>query len=909
MEAIGKIQIGASALTKEQLDMLLPNNDIINDIDIIRENAKGIADENINENDIDNVLRRYTNIISILGGRGSGKTSVLLTIQEYLKGNNQNLNDVYYKDSDTSTNKTENAVNVKYTNLLLPLIKPDCINSNKGKREDDVIGWLIGGFKKVVEQIENDIYNTKKYVIDSNNKDYFQHCRKRDDNKIRTLYNELVKYYLYTKRDYQDVIKNEYEDFTTYTDNVSNSIDSQQRLICKFYEFINELVLIMRKFKEVNDEPLLFFFFDDIELSEERCGEIINTIAKYLFHPNIVVLIAGDIDQFEQRLAIDLLKKDDLINCIKERSNPVSYIDEEINPDKILMHSKLLAKDMLKKVMPPALRKYLRKIKLESKSSFIYDGKNTLGNLLYEVFLVKEMNKFNKATQKRRINAMISRGFVIENKHSNTIEISQVFFSIFDDTPRGLINICYLLKSFLDEENALEARKIYQFVETVIKSFKSFLANEYLINEFIEEDEEGEIYRFNYDKLLMKYYAEPNKEEYKEIYILMIFLENIISIIQPHQLQAYKIANQLFNTNAFGFKVYPEVKNSNIIIQMYIKIRNIIDLHYNAYDNYGVNYPLLEYFNALEEIAQNNNESLIDFLKKIGDEDVEWLKEKCEIICSQSLEKYHIMSNIISDVKQKCLKMKADNVFLISLNNQLNNIFENLEEQCGDEKYEYFDDQIQNEVEKLAVNKDDLTDKNKDKCELLERKIISHLYMFSVNSIVIYYINNDIRRALQNIMNNEDNRILISGIDRMLNDCLKKESLDQFEYNNIINQINYNIALQPKANVFNDLKNIFNNCPWVYEYQGHYDIDSTVEDFMLYILVNYFRYDSDNIMKKDIKNKEYYKRLYDNYNINEKSMNYYRKFKDMYKEIVTSDKMSFIRDYIKLYRNNYRVIV
>lgn len=908
MEAIGKIQIGASALTKEQLDMLLPNNDIINDIDIIRENAKGIVDENINENDIDNVLRRYTNIVSILGGRGSGKTSVLLTIQEYLKGNNQNLNDVYYKDSDTSRNKTENAVNVKYTNLLLPLIKPDCINSNKGKREDDVIGWLIGGFKKVVEQIENDIYNTKKYVIDSNNKDYFQHCRKRDDNKIRTLYNELVKYYLYTKRDYQDVIKNEYEDFTTYTDNVSNSIDSQQRLICKFYEFINELVLIMRKCKEVNEEPLLFFFFDDIELSEERCGEIINTIAKYLFHPNIVVLIAGDIDQFEQRLAIDLLKKDGLVNCIKEKSNVVSYIDEEINPNKILMHSKILAKDMLKKVMPPALRKYLQKIKLESRSDFLYDGQNTLGNLLYEVFLVKGMDKLTKQTQMRRINAMISRGFVAKNKYSNTIEISQVFFNIFDDTPRGIINICYLLKSFLDEEHALDVRKICQFVETVIKSSKSFFANEDLIKELIELDEKVESYRFNYDKLLMKHYADPNKEDYREIYILMIFVENIISIIYPHQLQAYKIANQLFNTNTFGFKVYPEVNNSNIIIQMYIKIRNIANLHYNIYDNYNINNPLLEYFNALKEIAENNNESLIDFLKKIGDEDVEWLKEKCEIICSQSLEKYHIMSNIIFEVKQKCLKMKADNKFLIRLNEYLSSIFEFLAAEVDNDKYEEFDEKIQIELDSFLAEKSDFLDGNKF-YDSLEHKIISHLYLFSVNSMVIYYINNDIKLALQNIINNRSNKMLINGIYQMLNNCLERESLNQFEYNNIINQINYNIALQPNANVFNELKNIFNNCPWVYGYQGHYDIESVVEDFVIYILVNYFRYDIDNIMKNDIKNKKYYKILYDNYNVEEKGRNYYIKFKEIYNEIIKSKKMSFMSEYIKLYRNNYRVIV
>lgn len=914
-----KVNIGASSLTKDQLEMLMPDENIINDIDVIRQNAKDIVSENTNEKDIDSVLRKYNNIISILGGRGSGKTSVLLTIQEYLKGNIPNLNKKY--EGNKEENQEKQDINIKYKNLFLSLIKPDCI-SNKCKSDDDVIGWLIGGFRKAVEQIEKDIYDAKKYVFDTNNKDYFEHCRKRDDNKLRTLYNELVKFYLYTKRDYQDVIKNEYEDFTSYTDNVSNSIDSQQRLIYKFYQFINEFVLIMRKCKENDDEPLLFFFFDDIELSEERCGEIINTIAKYLFHPNIVVFVAGDITQFEQRIVIDLLKKDNLINCIKEKSNSLSYIDEEINPNEILIHSKLLAKDILKKVMPPALRKYLQQIKLESRCEFIYNGKNTFGELLYEVFFENSMKKLSKSTKTKRINDMVSRGLLVKNSSFSVPQISQVFFNIFDYTPRGLINVCYLLSTFLEGKKDVDRKIIHQFVETIIKSSKSFLANEKLIGELLEEDKSDEIYKFNYDKLLVAHYANTNKEEYKEIYILMIFVENIISMIYPRELQGNKIANQLFNTNTFGFKAYPEIKNSNIIIQMYIKIREINNLNYNIYDNYKANYPLLEYFNVLEEIARNNNKSLIDFLKEIGNEDVEWLKEKCEIICSQSLEKYHIMSNIISEVKQKCLKMKADNQFLRELNEYLNNIFKFLTVEDVDNKYEEFDDKMLIEISSLLEKRSDFESGSK-LYDSLESKIISHLYLFSTNSMVIYYINDDIKRALHSIINNNVNRILISGILKQLNDYLEKRSLNQFEYNDIINQINYNISLQPKASVFNDIKNILNNCPWVYEYQGEYDVKRNVEDFVIYILINYFRYDSYDIGKKNInyykeifyqykfneKIIDYYKKLSSSYNIDKKRKDYYEKFKQLYEEIIKNTSMSFIREYIKLYRNNYRVII
>lgn len=252
------IQIGAGALTDEQLKMLIPDSDIMEDIETIRETAKNVVTKDIDEKNIDSTLRKYNNIISVLGERGSGKTSVLLTIQEKLEEKNKSKG---------------------YVNILFPLIKPDCIGNNKN--EDTVIGWLIGGFGKIVEEIENDIYESKKYKVDNKNTDYFQNCRKRNDNKLRCLYNQLIEYYLYSRREYQDIIKNEYESFNSYVENISYSVDSEQKLFLKFYDFINEVILILKK-SENSYEPLIFFFFDDIELSVDRCEEVINVISKYL---------------------------------------------------------------------------------------------------------------------------------------------------------------------------------------------------------------------------------------------------------------------------------------------------------------------------------------------------------------------------------------------------------------------------------------------------------------------------------------------------------------------------------------------------------------------------------------------------------------------------------------------------
>ena len=89
-----KVKIGARVLSQTQLDKLLPNNDyIFKTIDIIRKHAHQYKQELGNNKNKESIYsrylnreldRNYNNVFSILGDRGSGKTSVLLTIKNKL---------------------------------------------------------------------------------------------------------------------------------------------------------------------------------------------------------------------------------------------------------------------------------------------------------------------------------------------------------------------------------------------------------------------------------------------------------------------------------------------------------------------------------------------------------------------------------------------------------------------------------------------------------------------------------------------------------------------------------------------------------------------------------------------------------------------------------------------------------
>lgn len=854
---MGNIQIGASSLNNEQLKMIIPDSDIMEDIEAIRKTAENVVTKDIDEKDIDSTLRKYNNIVSILGERGSGKTSVLLTIQKNLEEKNKD-----------------------YVNLLFPLIKPDCIG-NEYKNEDTVIGWLIGGFGKIVEEIENDIYESKKYKVNNKNTDYFQNCRKRNDNKLRCLYNQLIEYYLYSRREYQDIIKNEYESFNSYVENISYSVDSEQKLFLKFYDFINEIILILKK-SENSYEPLIFFFFDDIELSVDRCEEVINVITKYLLHPNIVVLIAGYIKQFRQRLLVDLLKRDNLINLLKEKSDQLNTSSQEI-----LEESKLLVNDILKKAMPPALRKSVHRLSLDEKYNFIYDGNNTLERLIYKVIIENNIGK-----DKEKVELLIQNGFLIKSEFDDKARVNKVFFNIFDDTPRSIINICYLLNTFGDQK--LDYKKINRFIEAIVEYSRELGEYKNDIYEILDsnatnshlENNEGDksFFKYNYKNILSKIKLMINKDVYKKIFILIVFIENIESVIGHREIHGSEIINPLFNDyNQYGLKIYPELKNPNIIIEMYSELHTFTFERFNG-AGYEKNYFLLEYFKIINKIARINNCNLVEFFNLVSSEDLEWVKDKADIICNQSLEKYHVMSEIIKNTKEEFFKMRADNSFIINLNNELNTIMNG-----ENQNYEEFDDRIVSALNNYFI---DTEDKNKIKNGKLKKdllvkyrnKVFEHLYTFSANCVRIYFIDENIRIALSKLIaQNAQREIISKSFINTINDYIKYETISEYNFNTLSNQLDYNIKLQPQYSIYQDIKNIFSVCQWAYRLQEDYYTDEYVNDFIIYILISYLLYE-------------------------EKEMDYYNEFLKLYNDLVNDEK-SIVREYMKGNINNYLVII
>ena len=109
------------------------------------------------------------NVISFLGGRGSGKTSMLLTVLKQLEKNEIE----YIQESNTDKKDT-----TKLKSYVVPIIDPDKFNFEK-----DALGWVIFSFAETMQDIENQV------------KDY-KYCKEDRKKELVESYNKLKKSYL-----------------------------------------------------------------------------------------------------------------------------------------------------------------------------------------------------------------------------------------------------------------------------------------------------------------------------------------------------------------------------------------------------------------------------------------------------------------------------------------------------------------------------------------------------------------------------------------------------------------------------------------------------------------------------------------------------------------------------------------
>ncbi|MCX0379696.1 hypothetical protein LI055_08685, partial [Clostridium perfringens] len=496
--------IGAGHLNKEGISYDRQNviDSILSDIKIIRNSRsdKSSYDYISNkENRISTVKRN--NFISILGGRGAGKTSLLLTILDELNKNN-------VKSDKIGISK----------DFIMPIIDPDKMNLEKNS-----LGWIIYSFYEIVNKIVDS---------EENNCDF---CKKDTKvSKLKNSYEDLKKCYINCREFFRNNLaplssgKSEYEKIN------QSIIISDINLERLFNDFINNYIEVIKQidFRENRDkyltseeeskqeEPLIIISFDDIDIKPKYGPEILNVIGNYLAHPNIIVFICGDEDTFRESLTIDMWNKYD----VPEKFS----IDLNIGQDKLYSNIRNRADDVLAKILPAAHKYHLNGLKLTDRLNFrpygdlnkesiaellikfkIDEDKNLLEYFLEPMIDVESILKYLSSDDKK---VRTYNGYYLDleeikeyldrvkkysylknilSKEDRSIEKSKEFINTINqykiseyayalpETSRGLINFYYKFDKFLHEFKEMDS--ISMDIKTNYGDYRNQSKNNFII--------------------------------------------------------------------------------------------------------------------------------------------------------------------------------------------------------------------------------------------------------------------------------------------------------------------------------------------------------------------------------------------------------------------------------------------
>ena len=402
---------------------------------------------------------KFNNNISILAGRGMGKSSALITIISQIESSQ------YFKKVSAKKN---------YIDIINPMIDPEDINENS-----DILGWVITSLFEQANQLEQT--DSKKSDLN-----YYFNIDNSIHHDLQEKKKELISYYSIYSKEYSNVALNNSINVHDYNSNLEDILTFDYKLHKCFIEFIN---MIIKYKRDINRhtmkglagekiEPLIYFFFDDVDMSSKKSIKILTDILSYFAHPNIVIFISGDYQVFEQSLMAYFMSE------TKEVTLKMSYKKRK----KEIKFAKDRTEYFLKKVLPPSYRFYVQEFSNDaakivhhyhSNRDNIFERKNILELLSY-VFCAgfeadndPEKNVYLKTfiVPKPDDNDDFDEEKLVELNDEIRMNYLYAYLSVFSVNIRGFMNVYnYLVK---EAENIFESEDKHKYWN--INKFKEFL--------------------------------------------------------------------------------------------------------------------------------------------------------------------------------------------------------------------------------------------------------------------------------------------------------------------------------------------------------------------------------------------------------------------------------------------------
>lgn len=465
--------IGVKILKPEMMRCNFKHTDsVLHTIERFRSIAEkehdSFCDRLINDpNDALMTARGYNNAISILGSRGSGKTSIIMTLQYILR----------YGQKAWEENQSQDLSEIR-GNILMPILVPQDFVPGQ-----DLLSWVIAQLITQAEKVERE-YNGCITIPYGKQGPFAKWIENKCDKQFSDPLQECV-----------DSLKNSYElryksinQSCDQSNHVYQYIDEVKRDAKLVEDMLKLISMLTDYYRYVNSkEPLIFFVIDDLDLAPERSQEVLNLVLRYLQHPNIVVLCGWNQELFQTHLTMQILRNQGIEDAGMIDVNG-DYIDVFTTRQKkkvsLLDSARRLSMDNLKKAFPPALRYEVRGLNSEQKSIFPmdkfvpYTDEEEYGSFidLIEKALLASRPPLRRKTDK-------TENDKVSFLHTPQNEWIKVYMRIFDNKCRGLINVYHAfqtLKAFFDErQNRNEqvdlTSKLQSLLDTILFSNTHFV--------------------------------------------------------------------------------------------------------------------------------------------------------------------------------------------------------------------------------------------------------------------------------------------------------------------------------------------------------------------------------------------------------------------------------------------------
>lgn len=310
----------------------------------------------------------YDNVFSILGKRGTGKTSVAFTLQKKIRDNKE------HSEYD----------------VVLPLIIPEVIPENC-----TVLGWILAIVKEEIRELEERICKVEKKSRGEQYRSRYRYSEGKDtEDSLVDKFEEISQMFFAGSYNPSNEM--------SYYRAVGNSVKQAE----DYYRFAMEIAELwdawIDKIKYCYDLetkkgqdticPMIYFIFDDVDLAPEKISELLSAIIKYLSHPNIIVITTADERLFLEVIENQLDKKigrlpgewrDFLKRTQENPEEPWEGSDKRKRKDHEDVVNQTAAM-YLGKVLPPSTRYYLRMFHTaKQKENFFVEDRERLGTAIY----------------------------------------------------------------------------------------------------------------------------------------------------------------------------------------------------------------------------------------------------------------------------------------------------------------------------------------------------------------------------------------------------------------------------------------------------------------------------------------------------------------------------------------------